>query len=79
MAEAGEVASDHIKARCRANRFDRSYIRSATRDHKDAIRAFQREIAAGRDPQATAFASATVRTLEKHLGKIAAIAASAGI
>jgi putative membrane protein len=48
-------------------------------DHKDDIKEFQNEISEGKDPQARAFASATLPTLQMHLQKIQSIAASAGI
>ena len=39
----------------------------------------KRRLTSGRDPDARAFASATLPTLEMHLKKIQAIAANAGV
>lgn len=59
--------------------FDKSYVKDMIDDHKDDIKEFQKEISDGKDPQAKAFASATLPTLEMHLQRIQSIAASAGI
>jgi putative membrane protein len=59
--------------------FDKSYVKDMIDDHKDDIKEFQKEISDGKDPQAKAFASATLPTLQMHLQKIQSIAASAGI
>jgi putative membrane protein len=58
--------------------FDKSYIKGMIQDHEEDIAEFKREAASGRDPDARAFASATLPTLEAHLKKIQAIAATAG-
>jgi putative membrane protein len=59
--------------------FDKAYVKDMIDDHKDDIKEFQKEISDGKDPQARAFASATLPTLQIHLQKIESIAASAGI
>ena len=59
--------------------FDKSYVKGMIDDHKNDIKEFQNEISEGKDPQARAFASATLPTLQMHLQKIQSIAASAGI
>jgi putative membrane protein len=59
--------------------FDKSYIKGMIDDHKTDIKEFQKEAAEGQDPQARAFASATLPTLQMHLDKIQAIASSAGV
>jgi putative membrane protein len=59
--------------------FDKSYVKGMIDDHKQDIKEFEKEAAEGKDPQAKAFASATLPTLRKHLEKIQAVAASAGI
>jgi putative membrane protein len=59
--------------------FDKSYIKGMIADHKDDIKEFQKEASDGKDPEAKAFASATLPTLQMHLEKIQGIAASAGI
>jgi putative membrane protein len=59
--------------------FDKSYVKDMIADHKDDIEEFQKEVSEGKDPQAKAFASATLPTLQAHLQRIQAVAASAGI
>jgi putative membrane protein len=59
--------------------FDKSYIKGMIKDHQDDIAAFEKEATTGQDPQAKAFAKATLPTLRAHLKKIQAIAASAGV
>lgn len=59
--------------------FDKSYIKGMIKDHEEDIAEFKKEAASGKDPDARAFASATLPTLEAHLKKIQAIAANAGV
>jgi putative membrane protein len=59
--------------------FDKSYIKGMVKDHEQDIAEFKKEAASGRDPDARAFASATLPNLEEHLKKIQAIAASDGL
>lgn len=58
---------------------EKAYVKEMIDDHKDDIKKFQKEISDRKDPQAKAFASATLPTLQMHLQRIEAIAASAGI
>jgi putative membrane protein len=59
--------------------FDKSYIKGMIKDHEEDIAEFKKEAASGQDPEARAFAGATLPTLEMHLKKIQAIAANAGV
>ena len=59
--------------------FDKSYVKGMIEDHKTDIKEFQKEASQGKDPDATAFAAATLPTLQAHLTKIQSIAAAAGI
>ncbi len=59
--------------------FDKSYIKGMIRDHEEDIAEFKKEATSGKDPEARAFASAALPTLEAHLKKIQAIAANAGV
>jgi putative membrane protein len=59
--------------------FDKSYIKSMIKDHKEDIALFKKEAATGKDPDAKAFAAATLPTLQAHLKKIESIAAAAGV
>jgi putative membrane protein len=59
--------------------FDKSYIKGMVDDHQETIKAFQTEVSSGQDPDAKAFAVATLPTLKVHLKKIQAIAAAQGV
>jgi putative membrane protein len=59
--------------------FDKSYIKGMIKDHEEDIAEFKKEATSGQDPDARAFANATLPTLEMHLKKIQAIAANAGV
>jgi len=59
--------------------FDKSYIKGMVKDHEEDIKEFQQEAASGQDPDARAFAKATLPTLRAHLKKIQSIAASEGV
>lgn len=61
------------------NTFDKSYIKGMIEDHEEDIKEFKKEAAAGQDPDAKAYAAATLPTLQAHLKKIQSIAAEAGI
>ena len=70
------------KARLKAlsgSSFDKSYIKGMIKDHEEDIAEFKKEAASGQDPDARAFAKATLPTLEAHLKKIQSIAAEAGV
>lgn len=54
--------------------FDSAYVKAMIKDHEAAIALFKREIAQGQDPDAKAFATATLPTLQAHLKKIRSIA-----
>jgi putative membrane protein len=59
--------------------FDKAYIKSQIKAHKDTIALFQKEISSGQDSQAQQFASATLPTIQSHLDKINQIAGAAGV
>lgn len=54
--------------------FDKSYVNGMIKDHQEDIAMFEREATSGRDPDAKAFAAATLPTLRMHLEKIQSIA-----
>ena len=72
------AAKEKLKA-LSGSSFDKSYIKGMIKDHQEDIAEFKKEAASGRDPDARAFASATLPTLEAHLKKIQSIAADAGV
>ncbi len=59
--------------------FDKSYIKGMIKNHEEDIAEFKMEATSGQDPDARAFANATLPTLEMHLKKIQAIAANSGV
>jgi putative membrane protein len=59
--------------------FDKSYISSQVKAHKQTIALFKKEIATGQDPDAKSFASDTLPTLRGHLKAIDKIAADEGV
>jgi putative membrane protein len=59
--------------------FDKSYIKAMIKDHETTIAAFRHEAAVGQDPDAKAFAKATLPTLKEHLKKIQALASASGV
>jgi putative membrane protein len=59
--------------------FDKSYVKGMIEDHQKDIAQFKKEIATGKDPDARAFASATLPTLKMHLKKIKEVAVSLGL
>ena len=59
--------------------FDKSYIKGMVKDHEEDIKEFQTESASGQDPDAKAYAAATLPTLQAHLKKIQVIAAAQGV
>ena len=77
-ASIGEMATKAKLDVFSGDTFDKSYIKSQIKDHRGAIALFNKEIASGQDPDAKAFASATLPTLRMHLKKVDALAADAG-
>ena len=78
-ASIGEMA---IKAKLdllSGDTFDKSYIKSQIKAHRMTIKLFKQEIGSGQDPDAQAFATATLPVLQGHLRKIDSIAKDAGI
>ena len=56
--------------------FDRSYVEDQVKAHRDTVELLKKEIAAGQDPDATAFAQKVLPTVESHLHAINPIAAA---
>ena len=78
-ASIGEMATKAKLDVLSGDTFDKSYIKSQLKAHHEAIALFKKEIASGQDPDAKAFAAATLPTLQAHMKKIRGIAADAGI
>jgi len=78
-SSVGEMATKAKLDVLTGDRFDKSYIKGMVKDHEKDIALFKKEAASGQDPDAKAFASATLPTLRMHLKKIREIAATAGV
>jgi len=59
--------------------FDKAYIKSQVRAHEMAVRLFTKEANSGQDPDAKAFASSTLPTLQDHLKMARSDAADLGV
>jgi putative membrane protein len=78
-ASMGQMATKAKLEVLSGDTFDQSYIRGMIKDHEEAIAMFKKEAASGQDPDAKAFAVATLPTLRVHLKKIKSIATAAGV
>jgi putative membrane protein len=78
-ASVGQMATKAKLDVLSGETFDKSYIKSQVKAHRDTIVLFKKEIAGGQDPDAKAFATATLPTLQAHLKKIKGIAADQGV
>jgi putative membrane protein len=76
---AGQMATKAKLEVLSGNTFDKSYVKGMIKDHEEDIAEFKKEAASGQDPDAEAFAAATLPTLQAHLKKIKSIAADAGL
>jgi putative membrane protein len=59
--------------------FDKSYIKSQLKAHRQAVGLFKKESSSGQDAEAKAFAAQSLPMLRSHLKAITQIAADAGI
>jgi putative membrane protein len=78
-ASTGEMATKAKLDVLSGDSFDSAYIKSQIKGHRMAIALFKKEIDAGQDPDAKAFAGATLPTLRMHLRTIKTIAANEGL
>jgi putative membrane protein len=78
-ASVGQMATKAKLDVLSGDTFDKSYIKSQVKAHRETIALFKKEIASGQDPDAKAFATATLPTLQMHLKKIKGIAADEGV
>jgi putative membrane protein len=62
---------------------DRDFVifpfKGMVKDHEEDITMFKKEAASGQDPDAKAYAAATLPTLRAHLKRIKSIATTAGV
>jgi putative membrane protein len=59
--------------------FDKSYVKSQVKAHRDTVDLLQKEISSGQDAQAKALAQKVLPTVQSHLQAIEGIAAGMGI
>ena len=59
--------------------FDKSYVKSQVKGHRDTVDLLQKEISSGQDAQAKAFAEKVLPTVQSHLKAIEGIATSMGV
>lgn len=74
----GQMATKRKLELLTGDTFDKSYVKGMIKDHEEDIAEFNKEALSGRDPDAKAFATATLPTLRAHLKQIKSIAAAAG-
>ena len=77
-ASVGEMAEKAKLDVLTGDTYDKSFISTQIKAHRQTIALFKKEIATGQDADAKAFAEATLPTLRKHLKAAEAIAASQG-
>jgi putative membrane protein len=77
-ASVGQMAQKAKLDVLTGDTYDKSFIKTQIKAHRQTIALFKKEIATGQDPDAKAFATATLPTLRKHLKAAQSIAASAG-
>jgi putative membrane protein len=75
----GQMATKMKLQALTGDAFDKSYIKGMIKDHEEDIKEFQNEATSGQDPDAKAYAKATLPTLQVHLEKIRQIAASENV
>ena len=78
-SSVGQMASKTKLEVLSGDTFDKSYIKNQLSAHRNTIQLFKKEISSGQDPDAKAFASATLPTLQAHMKAIKTIATNAGI
>jgi putative membrane protein len=78
-ASVGQMASKAKLDMLSGSTFDASYIKGQVRAHERTLELFRKEITAGQDAEAKAFAKETLPTVKAHLKAIKAIAAQAGV
>jgi putative membrane protein len=78
-ASVGQMATKAKLDVLSGDTFDKSYVKGQVAAHRQTIALFRKEISAGQDADAKAFASATLPTVRAHLKAITAIAADMGI
>jgi putative membrane protein len=77
-ASVGQMATKTKLDVLTGDTYDKSYITGQIKAHQETIALFKKESAAGQDPEAKAFATQTLPTLQHHLKAAQSIAAAAG-
>lgn len=77
-ASVGEIAEKGKLDVLTGDTYDKSFIKTQIKAHRETIALFKKEAAAGQDADAKAFAQQTLPTLEQHLRAARSIATQAG-
>ena len=78
-SSVGQMATEAKLKVLTGDTFDKSYIKSQIKAHQETLGLLKKEIASGQDPEAKAWATSVLPTVQDHLKKIKAIAADAGV
>jgi putative membrane protein len=78
-SSVGQMASKAKLEVLSGETFDKSYIKGQLKAHREAVALFKKESSTGQDPEAKAFATATLPTLRSHLKAVTALASDAGV
>jgi putative membrane protein len=77
-ASVGQMASKGKLDVLSGDTYDKSFIETQIKAHRQTIALFNKEVASGQDADAKAFAQATLPTLKQHLKTATTIATQAG-
>jgi putative membrane protein len=78
-SSVGQMATKAMLEMLPGALFDQSYVKGQISAHRQTIALLKKEIASGQDPDAQAFASATLPNVRSHLDAIKAVATEMGI
>ncbi len=78
-SSVGQMANKTKLEMLSGDTFDKSYIKGQLKAHRQAVALFKKESTTGQDPDAKAFATATLPTLRAHLKAVTALATDAGV
>lgn len=75
-AGVGQMAGEAKLQLLSGDTFDKAYVKNQIKAHQDTIALLKKEKMSGQDPEAKAFATTVLPTVQTHLKKIMAISAS---
>jgi putative membrane protein len=77
-ASVGQMAAKGKLDVLSGDTYDKSFVKTQIKAHRETIALFKKEIASGQDADAKAFAQSTLPTLQSHLKAARAIATAQG-